>query len=96
MAQQHQHDRHDDGQAQDNEAGLADLLDLDAEALASCLDEMIEWVGQHAPNAPRRVVDIGAGTGTGSRALARRFGAAEVVAIDTSPVMLERLSAADG
>jgi SAM-dependent methyltransferase len=94
MTENSRHDHRDGGQANDNEAGLADLLDMDAEVLASCLDEIIEWAGQQAPDAPRRVVDIGAGTGTGSRALARRFGAAEVVAIDTSTVMLERLRAA--
>lgn len=93
MAQHSQHLHLDGGQAHDNEARLADLLDLDAEVLGY-LNEVTEWVGQHAPDAPRTVVDVGAGTGTGSLALARRFGAAEVVAIDTSALMLERLQAA--
>lgn len=94
MAQQSQHHHLDSGQAHDDETGLADLLDLDAEVLGSYLDEVTEWVGQHAPNAPRTVVDVGAGTGAGSLALARRFSVAEVVAIDTSALMLERLRAA--
>jgi ubiquinone/menaquinone biosynthesis C-methylase UbiE len=83
------HVHHDDSKAE-----LADLLDLDAEVHSSYLDEVTEWVGQHAPDFPRTVVDVGAGTGTGSLALARRFRAAEVVAIDRSALMLERLQAA--
>lgn len=71
--------------------GLADLLDLDADVLGPYLDQVTDWVGQHAPEAPRTVADVGAGTGTGSLALARRFGTADVVAIDRSDVMLERL-----
>ncbi len=70
------------------------MLDLDAELLGSYLNEVTEWVGQHAPDVPRTVVDVGAGTGTGSLALARHFSAAEVVAIDRSALMLERLRAA--
>ena len=89
------HPHHDAGaQGHDHEAGLADLLELDGEVLGSYLAEVTDWVGQHAPEALRRIVDIGAGTGTGSLALARRFTAAEVVAIDRSAVMLERLRAA--
>lgn len=82
------------GHGHDDEAGLADLLDLDAEVLGSFLDEVTEWVGRHAGEAPRTVVDLGAGTGTGSLALARRFGHAEVVAVDRSALMLERVHTA--
>jgi SAM-dependent methyltransferase len=91
---QHSHHHLSGGQVHHDEAGLADLLDLDAEVLGSYLDEVTEWVGQHAPDVPRTVVDVGAGTGTGSLALARRFSAAAVVAIDRSALMLERLRAA--
>lgn len=70
------------------------MLDLDAEVLGSYLDEVTEWVQRHAPEAPRTVADIGAGTGTGTLALARRFTTAQVVAIDRSEMMLERLRAA--
>jgi SAM-dependent methyltransferase len=91
-----QHSRHHlgGGRVHHDETGLADLLDLDAEVLGAYLDEVTEWVGQHAPDVPRTVVDVGAGTGTGSLALARRFGAAEVVAIDRSASMLGRVRAA--
>ncbi|MDQ0820655.1 SAM-dependent methyltransferase [Arthrobacter sp. V4I6] len=95
-----QHDHHNGHHAlkndHDNEAGLADILDLDAEVLGGYLDEVTEWVAQHTRDAPRTVVDVGAGTGTGSLALARRFSEAELVAIDKSALMLERLQAAAG
>lgn len=78
----------------DHDAGLADLLDLDAEVLGSYLDDVTGWVEHLAADAPGRVVDVGAGTGVGSLALARRFGDAEVVAIDRSALMLERVQEA--
>lgn len=74
-----------------DDAGLADLLDLDAEVLGSYLDEVTAWAAEHAPAHARTVVDLGAGTGTGSLALARRFGSADVVAVDRSAAMLERV-----
>jgi len=86
MAHTHHHARHD-------EADHADLLDLDARVFGSHLDDLTEWVRRHAPETPRRIADMGAGTGTGALALARRFPAAEIVAIDQSPVMLDRLRA---
>jgi len=73
---------------------MAEMLDLDAELLAAQLAEVIDWVGQHATRTPLTIADIGAGTGTGSFALARRFPTAEVSAIDLSPGMLDRLHAA--
>jgi ubiquinone/menaquinone biosynthesis C-methylase UbiE len=88
------HHHHGGGGVHHDEAGVADLLDLDAEVLGSYLDEVTDWVRRHAAEAPRTVADVGAGTGTGTLALARRFGAAEVVAIDQSGVMLDRLRAA--
>lgn len=72
-------------------AELAELLDLDAAVLGSYLDEVAAWVERRLSRVPRRVVDVGAGTGTGSMALARRFPAAELVSIDKSPVLLDRL-----
>ncbi|MFF5564845.1 class I SAM-dependent methyltransferase [Streptomyces sp. NPDC012623] len=94
--QQHGHGHgpgHQDGDAPHDEARMAEMLDLDAEVLGTYLDELTAWVGRHAPDAVRTVLDIGAGTGTGSLALARRFPAAEVIAVDRSPLMLERLRA---
>ena len=40
--------------------------------------------------APRSILDLGAGTGHGARALKRRFPKAQVIAVDIAPGMLER------
>ena len=85
----HQHDEAD-------EAGLAELLDLDGVVLLGYLDAVVGWVAETAGPAVARVVDLGAGTGTGTVALARRFPEAEVVAVDASAGMLARLAAAAG
>lgn len=69
------------------------MLDLDAEVVGH-LDELTGWAAGHASREPRAVVDVGAGTGTGTLALARRFGAAHVVAVDASPEVLEHLRSA--
>jgi malonyl-CoA O-methyltransferase len=39
--------------------------------------------------APRRVLDVGTGTGIAARGLARRFPDAEIVGLDLSPAMIE-------
>ena len=57
---------------------------------------MLDWVAQQRPRPPGTVADIGAGTGPGSRLLARRFPSAQIVAIDRSAPRLERLRAAAG
>ncbi|WP_172582842.1 class I SAM-dependent methyltransferase [Subtercola boreus] len=73
---------------------LARLLDLDAivqrPALEQALATVADLVGT---DTPRRILDIGAGTGTGSVALARLFPTAEVVAVDIDERMLERVRA---
>lgn len=71
---------------------MAEILDLDAEVLHSSLSEVIDWVHERA-GEPRRILDLGSGTGTGALALARRFPAAEVVALDLSAPLLDRLRA---
>lgn len=66
---QHAHSDHhhaDHSQDPGDDLALADLLELDAEVFASHLDDVLTWVEQHAPATVRRVVDIGAGTGTGT------------------------------
>jgi len=73
---------------------MADILDLDAEVVGPYLDELTSWAATHTEAEPRTVLDIGAGTGTGTLALARRFGTAELIVIDRSPTMLDRLQAA--
>lgn len=82
----HVHDPHDD-------AAMAEVLDLDAQVLGAWLGTATDLVAAARPDA-RTVVDLGAGTGTGALALARRLPAATVVAVDRSPAMLARVRAA--
>lgn len=88
------HHEHGTVQHDADESGMAELLDLDAEILADQLAEVIDWAGRHTARTPHTIADVGAGTGTGSWALATRFPAAEIVAIDRSPAMLTRLETA--
>ncbi|MQY20631.1 class I SAM-dependent methyltransferase [Nocardia macrotermitis] len=84
----HQHGGHDHG----DESALADLLDLDAQALPDHLPEVTALIRDHLDDRPvRRILDMGAGTGTGALALAERFPDAEVTAVDISDFMLTRL-----
>lgn len=79
---------------------IAGLLDLDAEVLHEYLFEITGWLQDLASALPvQRVIDLGAGTGTGTAALADRFPRAEIVAVDASDDMLNRVRAralADG
>ncbi len=75
---------------QDDEA-MAEMLDLDAEVLHAYLSEVIGWAADTAAGPPRRILDLGAGTGAATLALAQRFTAAEVIAVDTSAALLGRL-----
>ena len=93
--QTHQHHQHQHGERPGyDEAGLAEILDLDAEVSGAYLDEVIAWLAAHVDRQPGTIVDLGAGTGPGSLALARRFPTADLVAVDRSAVMLDRLAAA--
>ncbi|WP_345506450.1 class I SAM-dependent methyltransferase [Terrabacter aeriphilus] len=94
----HSHAHSHDGV--DDTGPLEDLLDLDGEVLAdawdSALDRTVAALTADRGVAPTRlhVVDLGAGTGTGSLGLARRLPTAEVVAVDVSEPSLARLAAA--
>jgi SAM-dependent methyltransferase len=71
---------------------MHDLLDLDAEVLGDYWTAALDWVRDAAAaDTPARVVDLGAGTGTGALGLARRFPAATVTAVDISAEALRRL-----
>jgi len=75
---------------------MIEMLDLDAEVLHDYHHEVIAWVGREASERPR-VVDLGAGSGTGTLALARELPGSEVTAVDVSPEMLAHIrSRADG
>lgn len=97
----HQHDHahtshshashsHDHASHDHNDAGLAELLDLDGQVLHAYWAKVLDSVQSAAP-AAQRVLDLGAGTGVGTIGLAQRFGDAEVVAVDVSAEMLARI-----
>ena len=73
-----------------HDTDLARLLELDAQVLPFT-GEILDWVDGLLPHRPEHVVDLGAGTGHGSLALASRFPAAHLTAVDRSPVMVSRL-----
>jgi SAM-dependent methyltransferase len=68
------------------------------DSLASAWDERIGPEGliplgaalDKLEGTPKRVLDLGTGTGKGARVVARRFSQAEVVGVDISPAMIER------
>ncbi len=86
--------RHDHGHDHPQRALLPRLLDLDAEVHAQMLTDAVAQVFNLADGGEpvRRVLDVGAGTGTGSVALAERFATAEVVAVDVDERMLQRVT----
>ncbi|MFC0550389.1 methyltransferase domain-containing protein [Planotetraspora thailandica] len=69
---------------------LAEMLDLDADVLHQYHHDLITWISSLTPDRPL-IIDVGAGTGTGALALARRLPDAQVVAVDVSEPMLEHL-----
>ncbi|MFI0975795.1 class I SAM-dependent methyltransferase [Streptomyces sp. NPDC021093] len=93
----HSHTAHSDHAAEPGQAdqsGLAEMLDLDAEVLHSYLTEVTDLLGELTADAPpRRILDLGSGTGTGTLALLRRFDGADAVAVDVSEEMLHRVTA---
>lgn len=79
-------DHHPHGQAGSQDQHR--VLDLDAEVFGDHLAGALDLAG--VPVA-RSVVDLGAGTGAGSRALRRRYPDAAVTCVDNDPPMLELL-----
>jgi ubiquinone/menaquinone biosynthesis C-methylase UbiE len=87
----HQHAQHHS--AAETDAAMAELLDLDAEVMHSYLAEVTAWTRSLAADPPpRRILDLGSGTGAGAFALLERFDQADVIAVDVSAEMLRRLS----
>ncbi|WP_354351244.1 class I SAM-dependent methyltransferase [Pseudarthrobacter sp. PvP090] len=64
------------------------VLDLDAEVFGEHLAAVLDVTGVPAA---RRVVDLGAGTGAGSRLLRERYPDAALTCVDNDPQMLELL-----
>ncbi|MCW0215892.1 MAG: class I SAM-dependent methyltransferase [Pseudonocardia sp.] len=91
MAHQHQHQHQHPAQADD--PGMIEILDLDAELLQSHMSALTAWIREVAGDRPpRRILDLGSGTGTGSFALLRRFPEAETTAVDASDRYLHHLT----
>jgi SAM-dependent methyltransferase len=81
------------GHSEADEAGLAEVLDLDAEVLHSYLAEVTGLLAELTAAAPpQRLLDLGSGTGTGTLALLRQFKGADVTAVDLSASMLRRVT----
>src|SRR5699024_8738931 len=60
---------------------------------ASLLDEALARVSGHVNGHVRRVLDVGAGTGSGSFRLANLYPSAEVIALDLDARMSARVQA---
>jgi SAM-dependent methyltransferase len=94
---QHQHQGHGHEHAHGAGAdGMTDLLVLDADILHDYWAAALDWVRSAYLDGsgglpPERVLDLGAGTGTGAIGLAQRFPAAQVFAADVSTDSLGRL-----
>lgn len=89
----HGHGHHHGHRSPEFTAFLSRLLDLDAHVNAGMIEEALNLLAGCAgdPAGVRRILDIGAGTGTGTLALARRFPAAEVLALDIDGGMLRQV-----
>jgi ubiquinone/menaquinone biosynthesis C-methylase UbiE len=73
------------------DAFLADELDLDGQVLHGYWSAALDLVRAAAGDHVQRALDIGAGTGVGTIALAQLFPVAEVIAVDVSADMLDRI-----
>ncbi|WP_405406463.1 class I SAM-dependent methyltransferase [Streptomyces sp. NBC_01104] len=84
------HAHHHDPAAPDWDV-MAPLLEQNAELSSEQYTEAARWIAG-LPDAPkvRRVLDIGSGPGVISCLLAEAFPEAEVVAVDSTPALLER------
>ena len=89
---EHSHGHSHGGEGGGDEASMAEVLELDAEVLRGYLSDVTGWVEGHAgPGMSGRILDLGCGTGSGTFALLRQNADAEVLAVDGSAFMLERL-----
>ncbi|WP_405218263.1 FAD-dependent oxidoreductase [Agrococcus sp. Ld7] len=73
---------------------LAHHLDLGAAVARPATEAALDAAAAALGSEPARIIDLGAGTGAGSVALARRFPNARVDGIDIAPDLLDRLGSA--
>ncbi|WP_329113912.1 class I SAM-dependent methyltransferase [Streptomyces sp. NBC_01353] len=72
-------------------AAMAPLMERQAELHSPLYTRAAAWLGELVPAVGvRRILDVGSGPGVVSTLLADAFPAAEVVAVDASPELLER------
>lgn len=88
MTSAHQHTPHQHEHEHDD-AGQAEILDLDAEVLAEHIASITAWLP--LKSEPGQIVDLGCGTGAGTFALLERFPDAHVTAVDASAGHLQLL-----
>ncbi|WP_186759388.1 trans-aconitate 2-methyltransferase [Arthrobacter alpinus] len=69
-------------------AGLAETLTLDSLILGQYLEQATELAAGLVATVPATILDIGAGSGAGTVALAQRFENANIIALDKSAEML--------
>jgi SAM-dependent methyltransferase len=90
----HSHaDRPGHGPAPEGDSDMAELLDLDAALGATVLADALDAAAAVLGTEPRSIVDLGAGTGTGTLALTGRFPEAHVHSLDATASMLDHLTA---
>ncbi|GAC70170.1 class I SAM-dependent methyltransferase [Gordonia soli] len=80
-----------DGHAAEH-ADWGRMLDLDAEVLGGYRDVVLDLADRYLATPPRTIADLGAGTGTGTLALAARHPDAEILSLDDSAPMIEHLT----
>jgi SAM-dependent methyltransferase len=88
-AHRHQHVELDEAEW----AAWADQTEIEGELHLSFITDTATWVSElRGLDAPpvERVIDVGSGPGVGTCELARCFPHAQVIAVDSSPAMLER------
>ncbi|MCX4673216.1 class I SAM-dependent methyltransferase [Streptomyces sp. NBC_01381] len=90
----HPHAPGEDGAGPQSQHSLAEILDLDAALFASYLTAVTGRVACLAGSDVTHIVDLGAGTGTGTFALLDQFPTARVTAVDSSAEMLAGLTEA--
>lgn len=90
----HAHGEDGPGPQPQPQHSLAEILDLDAELFASYLTAVTGRVACLAGDDVTHIVDLGAGTGTGTFALLDQFPTARVTAVDSSAEMLAGLTEA--
>ncbi|MFF4172893.1 class I SAM-dependent methyltransferase [Streptomyces sp. NPDC001744] len=94
--QDHPHGAHGEGHGHQGGARpdwnrIAPFLERQAEVASPAYADAAAWLGTLVPaQAVRRVLDVGSGPGVVTALLAEAFPAAEAVAVDGAPELLER------